>query len=466
MRKIIIAITFFLLHYSQTQAQSANDNDLASSIDSLITTQFKPNEPGISVLIANKNGIIYQKAFGSADIELNVSMQPDMVFRIGSITKQFTAIGILQLMEQGKISLQDSIQKYIKGFPSKGYTITIENLLTHTSGIIDYTSMNDPDQYIERKDFTPNFLIDYFKNEPLQFQPGTKYNYSNSNYVLLAYIIQMVSGKTYHEYMRENVLAPAGLMNTYYANESTIIPKRVMGYIRYKRSYKNCDYQTISLGYGCGDLLSTVEDLYKWNIALLAYKLVKKETLEKAFTPFTLNNGTRTSYGYGWFIDSLDDVNRIHHEGQVSGFIAQEEYFPDIETYVALMTNVKTSDDTTDFSDNRFRLMNNIFELAIGKSLEKEVAVSDTLLDKYVGTYSATFKKNQTLTICKKDGKLYMDLSNGTGNQMLMQPLSDTEFLLPDVRRIRTTCDFVLEKGKVQNLIVTQGKKYEWKKIN
>ncbi len=137
----------------------------------------------------------------------------------------------------------------------------------------------------------------------------------------------MASGKTYHEYMRENVLAPAGLMNTYYANESTIVPKRVTGYIRYKGSYENCDYQTISLGYGCGDLLSTVEDLYKWNNALLAYKLVKKETLEKAFTPFTLNNGTRTTYGYGWFIDTTLGYKCIHHEGQVSGFIARGRIF-------------------------------------------------------------------------------------------------------------------------------------------
>lgn len=447
-------------------AQTVNDSYLTKSVDSLIATQFKPNEPGISVLIANKDGIIYKKASGSANLELNVPMQPDMVFRIGSITKQFTAIGILQLVEQGKISLQDSIQKFIEDFPSKGYTITIENLLTHTSGIIDYSSMNDPDPYIERRDFTPQFLINYFKNEPLQSQPGTKYSYSNSNYVLLAYIITMASGKTYHDYMKENILEPAGLTNTFYADENTIVPGRVQGYTRYKGFYENCDYQTISLGYGCGDLLSTVEDVYKWNNALLAYKLVKKGTLEKAFTPFTLKNGKRTTYGYGWFIDSTLGYKCIHHEGQVSGFTAEEEYFPDTKTYVALMTNVKTSDDTSNFSDGRFRLFNNIFLLALGKKLEKVVIVSDSILNKYIGTYSATFNKNQTLTIHKNDGKLFMDLSNGTGKHMLMQPSSDTEFQLPDVKLIRTTCDFILENGKVRKLIVTQDKKFDWIKIN
>ncbi|HEY8933710.1 MAG TPA: serine hydrolase domain-containing protein, partial [Cyclobacteriaceae bacterium] len=141
MKKNIIAFAFLFVFYSsRINAQTTNNRNLTNSVDSLIATQFRPNEPGISVLIANKNDVVYKKAFGSANIELNVPMQPDMVFRIGSITKQFTAIGILQLIEQRKIFLQDSIQKYIPTFPSKGYTITIENLLTHTSGIPDYSN--------------------------------------------------------------------------------------------------------------------------------------------------------------------------------------------------------------------------------------------------------------------------------------------------------------------------------------
>ena len=230
----------------------------------LPSPQFKTNEPGVSILIAKHGQIIYEKAFGSANIELNVPLQPGMVFRIGSITKQFTAIGILQLVEQGKISLQDSIQKYITDFPSKGYTITIENLLTHTSGIIDYTSIDDSDPYIERRDFTAEFIINYFKNKPLEFKPGTKYNYSNSNYALLAYIIEKVTGENYHSYMEENVIKRAGLVNTLYAAENTIVPNRVEGYTRDKGFYENREYQTLSLGYGCGDLLSSVEDLNKW----------------------------------------------------------------------------------------------------------------------------------------------------------------------------------------------------------
>ncbi len=238
-----------------------------------------------------------------------------MVFRIGSITKQFTAVAILQLVEQGKISLQDSVQKYIKDFPSKGYTITIENLLTHTSGLVDYTSIDSHDPYSERRDFTPEFLIDYFKKEPLQFKPETKYSYSNSNYLLLGYIVQLASGEPYHQYMEDKVIKPAGLTHTLYAEERTVVPGRVTGYTRDRGFFENCDYQTLSLGFACGDLLSNTEDLYKWNTAVTTYKLISKESVAKAFTPYKLSDGTFSDYGYGWFIDTLYGSPYIHHEG-------------------------------------------------------------------------------------------------------------------------------------------------------
>ena len=461
----IISLVFCLSTAILSFSQNGINDQLEKSVDSLIATQFKPSEPGISVLIADKSGIIYKKAFGSANVELNVAMQPDMVFRIGSITKQFTAIGILQLVEQRKISLQDSIQKYIPDFPSKGYMITIENLLTHTSGIPDYSNADTThNPYIERHDFTPKQIIKYFDYMPLEFKPGTKYNYSNSGYVLLAYIIQQVTGESYYQYIRENVIERAGLQHTLFDNEHTIIPNRVEGYTRDKGFFENCEYQTASIAFGCGDMMSTTEDLYKWNNALLSYKLVNKEMLQKAFTPYKLSDGSYTNYGYGWFIDSFGS-KRIHHEGQVSGFTALEEYYPDKDIYVSILTNQLSGEDTTDFSDKRFRLFNNIFQLALGNKPEKEATVNEALLDEYVGTYQAVFKKSETLTIYKEQGKLYMDLSNKTGRHMVLQPLSQTLFLLPDVMRIRTTAEFIRENGKVTRVFMTQEKRYEWIKI-
>ncbi len=461
--KSIISVVFLLLNLT-VLAQTQQNTQLTKAIDSLVVPQFEGNQPGISILIAKMGQVIYKKAFGSANIELNTPMQPDMVFRIGSITKQFTAVAILQLVEQGKISLQDSVQKYIKDFPSKGATITIENLLTHTSGIVDFTSKDDPDPFIERRDFTPEFLINYFKNDPLRFKPGTKYEYSNSNYVLLGYIIQMVSGENYHQYMADNVIKRAGLTHTLYAEENTIVPNRVQGYTRDNGFFQNCEYQTLSLGFGCGDLLSNTEDLLKWNQAVIAGKLISEASLKKAFSPYKLANGTYSSYGYGWFIDTTYGSPCIHHEGQTSGFIALEKYFPKEDIYVAIMTNVKTADDKTDFSDNRFKLFADITPIALGKKLISGISVDEAVLDSYAGTYKATFNKS-TLTIHKENGKLYVDLSNGTGKNMGLVPLTETNFVIPDIKNISTTCEFVKANGKVIKLIVTQDKKYEWTKI-
>ena len=459
----LAAILFPLLNHAL--GQTLADNELNKAVDSLISLQFKQAEPGVSILIARQGDVIYKKAFGSANVELNVAMQPDMVFKIGSITKQFTAIGILQLVEKGKISLQDSLQKYIPKFPSKGYTITIENLLTHTSGIPDYADADTTkNPYSERLDYTPQQIIKYFDYMPLEFRPGTKYKYSNSGYLLLAYIIQQASGQGYHQYMMENVIKRAGLQHTFFGEEHIIIPNRVEGYTRDKGFFENCEYQTSSMAFGCGDLMSTTEDLFQWNKALLSYTLVSKEMLKKAFSPYRLDDGLYTTYGYGWFIDSFG-IKRIHHEGQVSGFTAFENYYPDKDVYISILTNQLSAEDKTDFSDKRFRLFDKIFSLAAGMQLDKEVTLSDAVMNKYTGVYSATFKKNQMLTISKKDGKLYMDLSNGTGKHMLVQPLSDTLFVLPDIKQIRTTCEFVIENGRVHKVIVTQDKKYEWVKV-
>jgi len=461
---LCIPVLFFLLTYSFGQTIDTKESE--KQIDSLISAQINPNEPGVSILIAKQGKIVYEKAYGSADVELNVPLQPDMVFKIGSVTKQFTAIAILQLVEKGLISLQDSIQKFLPDFPSKGYTITVENLLTHTSGIMDYSNADTTHTYIEREDFTPQRIINYFDKAPLEFIPGSKYNYSNSGYVLLGRIIEKITGERYHDYMRKNVIIPAGLTNTLYADEHTIVSKRVRGYTKDNGFYENCEYQSVSIAYAAGDLMSTVNDLYKWNNSLLAYKLVSKATLDKAFTPFKLKNGNFTRYGYGWFIDSIGGSKCIHHEGQISGFIAEEKYFPKEDVYVAVLTNVQSGEDKTGFSDGRFRLYETISQVALGKKLMREVILADTILDNYVGTYLPTLGKKQTLTIYKKNGNLYADLSNGTGRNMLLVAQSETKFLLPDVRRIQTTFEFIKENGKTTKLIAVQEKQFEWQKIN
>jgi CubicO group peptidase (beta-lactamase class C family) len=463
MQKSAMFLLLFLLSTGMLFSQRM-DRQIRKSIDNLVAPHFKPNEPGIAILVAKKGKIIYEQAFGSAQVELNVPMQPDMVFRVGSITKQFTAVGILQLAEQGKLSLQDSVQQYVKGFPYKGHTITIEHLLTHTAGLKDYMAIDHPDPYIERHDFTPQFLIDHFKNAPLEFKPGTQYGYSNSGYVLLAYIIEVVSGQKYHAYMREQVLKPAGLKSTYYASENAIIPKRAAGYTRDNGSYENTYQQSISIGYGCGDLLSTVEDLYQWNTALWQYKLLKKETLEKACTPYTLSNGNSTGYGYGWFNNEVNGSSCIHHEGQVSGFISVEQYFPAEDLFVAILTNVKSGEDKTDFSNKRFELFNDISLSALGKPTAKELKLSDVLLDGYVGTYNVDSLATAHYSIYKKDNQLIMELPKQ--GRFPLIPVAKNRFRLKSVSP-EAILEFIKNsEGKVVKLVIVQKGKYEWVRVS
>ncbi|MEC5143658.1 serine hydrolase domain-containing protein [Chitinophaga sp. 212800010-3] len=448
----IFLFTAWLLSCTYTNAQTK----ITRQLDTLLSHAFTPNEPGIVALVAKDGQVIYEKAFGSANLELNVPLQPNMVFRVGSVTKQFTAAGILKLAEQGKLSLSDSLQQYIRDFPPKGATITIRHLLTHTSGLKEYTAIEVPDPYIERHDFTAPAIIDHFKQAPLEFAPGSRYSYSNSNYVLLARIIEVITGDTYQHYITENVIKPAGLLQTGYAPEKTIVPLRVTGYTRDNGFFQHCDYQAISLGYGCGDLLSTAGDLNRWNNALLAGKVLSPAMLKEAYSPYRLNDGSFSSYGYGWIIDERDGRKCIHHEGQTSGFIASERYYPDEHLYVVVLTNVKSGEDKTSFSDRRFMLFSEVAEIALG---DEVATLSPQQLNDYTGVYQAG---KQTVRISVDKDRLICKASmEGT---FALVPVSRDKFKIAELK-IPCTFQFVRnQSGAITEFISLQRAAFDWLK--
>ncbi|HYD92214.1 MAG TPA: serine hydrolase domain-containing protein, partial [Flavobacterium sp.] len=285
MKKTILMLALSgALFYS---ADAQQDTKLSAEFDKVMKEQFPSDGPGVTALVSSRGNIIYKKAFGMADVELNVPMRTDHIFRIASITKQFTAVAILQLMEAGKLNLKDEITRFIPDYPMQGATITIEHLLTHTSGIRDFTSIKDTVQRF-KMDFTPTEVISYFQNQPMRFAPGTKYEYSNSNYFLLGYIIEKITGKTYAQYLEDHFFKPLGMANSFYGDDQKLIQNRAAGYTRGQKGIENAVAISMTQPYAAGAILSTVEDLFKWNQALLSYKLVKKETLEKAFTRYKL----------------------------------------------------------------------------------------------------------------------------------------------------------------------------------
>jgi len=459
MYKSFLLFPVCLFFLSAMYGQGNQDKQLAKQLDKLIFEKYTSVAPGCVVLVAKKGDIIYKKAFGTANLELDVPMQPEMIFRIGSMTKQYTAIAILQLVEQGKISLQDSIQEFIKNFPYKGHTITIENLLTHTSGIKDYEQLDAHIPNAIRIEFSAKQIIDSLASLPLDFVPSTKYNYSNSNYFILGYIIEKVSGKSYKDYLQENIFKPADLSNTYYDSPTQIITNRVSGYTKDSSKYWNVDYISMSLVYSAGALLSNVSDLLRWHQALYSYKLLKKETLEKAFTSFKLADGKLSEYGYGWFIKDWKGSKSIGHGGAIDGFRSMETYLPGQDIFVTTLCN---SDQ-----DSFFNLFEDIGNLIIGKSLEttyRDFKINDTILSSYVGIYKFLEDTTEFIRIYKRDDRLYGDLSNGSGGNMALLAQSRTLFYLPDVKRIPTTIEFIIENGKAKGLYWTQEKKHESRK--
>lgn len=456
MNKINLIFLVSLLTLTIAKGQSKEDKQLVKNLDGLISEKFNSVSPGCAVLVAKKGQVIYEKGFGTANIELKVPMRKEMIFRIGSMTKQYTAIAVLQLVEQGKISLQDSIQKFIKNFPSKGHTITIENLLTHTSGIKDYQQLDSRIPNAIRVEFLPKVIIDSIAKLPLDFNPSAKFSYSNSNYYMLGYIIEQVTGKSYKDYLEENIFKPAGLSNTFYDSPTQLITNRANGYSKDGSNFKNADYISMSLVYGAGALLSNVSDLYKWHQALYLCKLVKKETLEKAFTSFKLDNGQLAEYGHGWFIKDWKGSRTIGHGGAIDGFRSWEIYFPEQDIFLTALFN---SDN-----DSFFNLFDDITSLIVGKSLQtafKDLKIDDAVLNNYVGTYTLSDFPSESIKIYKKDNKLLASISNGSGNNMSLLAQSQTLFYLPDIRRIPTTIEFIVENGKVKGMYWTQEKRHE-----
>lgn len=389
-------------------AQSGNSKSLETEFDMLLSAEFKPDEPGAAVLVSKNGEIIYKKAFGMADLELNIPMQDDYVFWIASIGKQFTAIAILQLMEQGKLSLQDEITRFIPDYPTQGNKITIEHLLTHTSGIHNYAGLKDPEKKLSG-DVSLSQVIDFFKNLPMRFAPGTKWEYSNSGYLLLGYIIEIVTGKSYPRYLEENIFKPLGMANSFFADNKRIIKNRVGAYSAGEMGFENSRYLNPTIIYSAGAIQTTVGDFFKWHQAVHACKLVKRETLEKAFSKYKLTDGNETDYGYGWRLGFVYESPSVWHGGSIEGFGNIEIYLPNEDVFVAIFSNC----DCYYPKDIAAKLA----ALSVGKRYDyREIPVESSGLKKYAGLYEN--QKGQQRIISIAENRLYSQLGRGPKSEL------------------------------------------------
>ncbi|HMK03104.1 MAG TPA: serine hydrolase [Ferruginibacter sp.] len=418
MKKTILMLAFCATLFHAADAQQANS--LAAEFDKVLNGQFPLNGTGGAVLVGRSGKIIYKKAFGMANLEHNVPMQTNTVFRVGSITKQFTAIAILQLMEQGKLNLQDEIIRFIPAYPMQGEKITIEHLLPHTSGIRDYTSIKDSVQR-SKIDLTPAEMISYFQNQPMRFAPGTRYEYSNSNYFLLGFIIEKLTGKTYGQYLEASFFKPQGMTGSSYANDAGIIKNRAAGYTKGEKEIEHAAQISMTQPFAAGSILSTVEDLFKWQKAVQTYKLVKKESLEKAFTKYKLVNGKEINYGYGWRFGFIQESPSIWHGGLIDGFMTMAMYLPKEDVYVVVLSNCDCNSPE--------RVTSKLAALAIGKPYaDKEISVTNSVLQTYAGVYENENGDQRIISVA--EGKLYSQV--GRNQKTIAKAFKKDNFFFED----------------------------------
>lgn len=433
-------------------AQPQSPDALSAQFDKMLSAQFKNDEPGATALVARKGRVIYSRAFGLANVELDAPMRVDSVFKIGSITKQFTAVAILQLAEQRQLSLKDDITRFIPDYPTGGRKITIDHLLTHTSGIWDYSKMDDVAKR-GAMDFTPGEMIDHFKNQPMRFDPGTKWEYSNSNYVLLGAIIEKITGKTYGAYLEQNIFKPAGMTRSLYANDIRVIRNRADGYSMSDEGIVNAAYLSMTQPYAAGSILSTVEDLFKWNQALQSGKLIKRETLKKAWTRYKLADGTETSYGYGWRMGYIQESRSLWHGGWINGFVTMALYLPDEDVFVTVLSNC----DANSPEDVVARLA----ALAIGRPYEHTaILLAPEAAAGYEGVYENGTGQMRVITVA--EDRVYFQF--GYAPKIPMQLYQSDRFFFEDDAFLSAAFERTAG-GEVDRLVTRSRERVDvWKK--
>ena len=401
------------------------NNALAQKFDQLMAAEFNSDGLGGVLLVAKGDKIIYQKAIGKGNMELNIPLSTDNVFRIGSITKQFTAVAILQLMEKGLLQLDDDITKFIPDYPVNGYHISVANLLSHTSGIKDMGDIQNLSPDLRRRKNSPADLVSLLRDQPFEFPPGTAFKYSNSNYILLGYIIERLSGLSYEQYIREHIFVPLGMTHAYYDSPEKIIPNRVTGYMqRQGDTVINAEYLDPTYAYAAGALVMTVEDLFKWHLGLYRYSILKKESLAKAVTPFVLNDGQKTKYGFGWDLDSLDGSAAIQHSGSINGFSAYEIYLPKENIFVACFSN-RMNISTGQAATLAASIVANLPAV-------RDIQLSQEQMSRYIGTYKFKLDQPQSSSIYIKDNKLY-SYQKGASHPWELHFISPTQFYFYEV---------------------------------
>lgn len=387
-------------------AHAQDERDLVRYVDSVANAAVSEHRtPGVSIAIVKNGQTILAKGYGYADLENDVAATPQTVYRIGSVTKQFTAAAIMRLMEQGKLSLDDTLQKFFPNYPAQGHRVTVRQLLNHTSGIRSYTSMGPKWQRLMRLDMAPDSMLALFAPEPFDFKPGDQWRYDNSGFFLLGMIVEKVSGKTYGQYLQDEFFTPLHLTGTVYCDEAPIIKHRAEGYSpRPGGRFVNAEPLSMTQPYAAGSLCSTVTDLAAWTIALSSGKVVSPASYTLMTTPDTLNSGKRLTYGFGLGTGSLGGHRQVSHNGGINGFISELHHYPDDSVITVVLTNVEGNVAPP--------LERQIARRALGIKELAAVPIDAAALARFTGEYAVGSTR---MRVSVAQGRLMLQVGAGPG---------------------------------------------------
>ena len=435
MKKILIlVVTLCIVHLSFAQE--------TDKLDALINAYAKMYKFNGAALVAKNGIILLNKGYGYRNAAGKIANNEQTVFQLGSITKQFTSAIILKLQQEKKLSISDKLSKYFPGYP-KGDSITIEHLLTHTSGIFNYTNDGNFMTNEVTKSASREKIMALFKDKPLDFSPGTSWNYSNSGYSLLGYIIEAVTKMPYEKVVRKYIFTPLHMTHSGFDFTHLKINEKAIGY--FKLNDKEAVPSPIvdsTVAFSAGAIYSTTGDLYLWHKALQQNKILSKEQQEKAYTP------VKNRYGYGWSIDSVEGKRRVSHGGGIHGFVTNISRVPEDDICIVLLSN--TSDPAIS------EITKSIFAILYGKEYElpKErivIKLPEEKLKEYEGEYEIT--KDLHVIINLKDGEL-VAAPTGQRTETLYAEKEDLLFLKSQDIQLEFTRN---DKKEIDGFILHQG---------
>lgn len=409
----------------ETSARYEAANEVARIAGELLRSHYRADGPGAAILVARGDTVLFRGARGEASLETHLPLRPNAVFRVGSITKQFTAAALLTLVEDGKVRLDDPLSRYLPHYPG-GERITLAQLLNHTAGIRNYTELPSYAGRPASEDFTTSQLVDFFRNEQPDFAPGENWAYSNSGYVLIGAVIEQVTGMPWYEYLQQRFFRPLGMAHTRYGDDAAFAFEQVQGYSYEGANVVRIGPMSMTRPHAAGGLVSNVDDLLVWSRALHEGRLLHNETYMRMITPEGPAAREGVSYGYGFYVNSVRGFSMLRHGGRISGFIASLSYVPGPDITVVVLEN----DDEHNGVEEADALARRLVAAALGDPYPdmREAPVDEASLHAMEGVFGFDGGVRRTLRVV--DGRL--TAQRDAGPRVALTPIGEDDFLYAD----------------------------------